>query len=193
MTLGLVGCHSGAIDDRANEEIADVRARAEHRAIYPTCADKAPLGAGCGMLLAYAGTEEYRARFRAAWCVSADEAECQARFQRAIDGWLARRYFAADWGSVADVCDRDPTACADPKHYELLLVESHNAAVRDRAARDEDAIEARRAREHRADAARTIAVADQVLGEVAYAAHRGPKCRSYPSVFSGVTSTICTP
>lgn len=72
--------------------------------------------------------------------------------------------------------------------------------MRDDAARAENEIEARREREQDAHVSHQdahvshqVAVASAVLGEVAYATHDGPKCRSYPSVFAGVTNTVCTP
>ena len=65
--------------------------------------------------------------------------------------------------------------------------------VRDDAARAENEIEARRERDQNAHVSHQVAIASAVLGEVAYAAYDGPKCRSYPSVFAGVTNTVCTP
>jgi hypothetical protein len=191
--LGIAGCRSGAIDDRANEQLNDARVTAERAAVYPTCPDRAAIGGNCGLLLKRASTEEFRTRFRDLECVNRDAAACEQLYQKMLDAWLAQRYRLADWGAVAMSCDSNPGSCDDPVRYELLLVDSHNRRVRDDAARAENEIEARRAEEQRAHVGHQLAVASAVLGEVAYATHDGPKCRSYPSVFAGVTSTVCTP
>lgn len=191
--VGLAGCRSGAIDDRANERLNDVRTSAEREAIYPTCPDRAAVGANCGLLLKRAASEDFRTKFRDLKCVNKDAAACEVLYQKMIDAWLAQRYRHADWRSVALACDTDPGSCDDPVRYELLLVDSHNAHVRDDAARAENEIEAQREEEQRQHVARQVEVASAVIGEVAYATHDGPKCRSYPSVFAGVTNTVCTP
>jgi hypothetical protein len=190
--VGLVGCRSGAIDDRANAQLNDARVSAERDAIYPTCPDRAVIAGNCGLILKRASTEDFRTKFRDLKCVNKDAATCEALYQRMIDAWLAQRYRFADWSAVALTCDSDPGRCDEPVQYELLLVDSHNHHVRDEAARAENEIEARRARDQARHVARQVAVASAVIGEVAYATHDGPKCRSYPSVFAGVTNTVCT-
>ena len=132
-------------------------------------------------------------KFRDLKCKDKDAAACEVLYQKMIDAWLGQRYRLADWGAVALACDSDPGRCDDPVRYELLLVDSHNKRVRDDAARAENEIEARRADDQRQHVAGQVEVASAVLGEVAYATHKGPKCRSYPSVFAGVTNTVCTP
>lgn len=191
--VGMIGCRSGAIDDRANENVNEARVSAEREAIYPTCPDRAAVGGNCGLILRRASSEDFRTKFRDLKCVGKDAPTCEQLYQKMIDAWLAQRYRLADWGAVALSCDSDPGSCDDPVRYELRLVDSHNHRVRDDAARAENEIEARREREQSAHMNRQVAVASAVIGEVAYATHDGPKCRSYPSVFAGVTNTICTP
>jgi len=193
LVVGLAGCRSGAIDDRANENLNDARLTAEREAVYPTCPDGASVGGNCGLLLKRASSEDFRTKFRDLKCVNKDAAACELLYRKMIDAWLAQRYRLADWGAVAIACDSDPGRCDDPVHYEMLLVDSHNKRVRDDAARAENEIEARREDEQQRHVAGQVEVASAVLGEVAYATHPGPKCRSYPSVFAGVTNTVCTP
>ncbi len=193
VVVGLSGCRSGAIDDRANENLNDARVTAEREAVYPTCPDRAAVAGNCGLLLKRASSEDFRTKFRDLKCVGKDAPACEQLYQKMIDAWLAQRYRLADWGAVALSCDSDPGSCDDPVRYELRLVDSHNRRVRDDAARAESEIEARREREQDAHVSHQVAVASAVIGEVAYATHDGPKCRSYPSVFAGVTNTVCTP
>ena len=77
--------------------------------------------------------------------------------------------------------------------YELLLVDSHNVRVRDDYAREENEIEHDRRHAQSRHAAEQVAVAGAVLGTVAAVTARGPVCRSYPSAFTGVTTTVCSP
>ncbi len=191
--VGLGSCRSNAIDDRASEQLNELRVTAERNAVYPTCPDRQAVSGNCGLLLKRASTEEFRTKFRDLKCVNKDGPACEALYQKMIDAWLAQRYRFADWAAVGLTCDSEPGRCDDPVAYELLLVDSHNSRVRDEAARAENEIEARRAFEQEAHVARQVAVASAVLGEVAYATHDGPKCRSYPSVFAGATNTVCTP
>jgi hypothetical protein len=190
---GFAGCRSQAIDDRANERLSEVRASAERSAVYPTCPDRETVAGNCGLLLKRASTEDFRARFRDKKCADKTEAACEALYQRMLDAWLVQRYRYADWREVGLVCDGNPGRCDDPVAYELLLLDSHNLRVRDDFARTENQIEAQRAAAQRRLAAQQVQVASAVLGEVAYGAHKGPKCRSYPSAFSGVTNTVCAP
>lgn len=190
--LGLAGCRSGAIDDRANESLNEARVTAEREAVYPTCPDRAAIGSNCGLLLKRASTEEFRTRFRDLKCVAKDGPACEALYQKMLDASLVQRYRRADWAAVGLTCDREPGRCDDPVRYELLLVDSHNLHVREDAARAENEIEARRAEEQQRHVAGQVALASAIVGEVAYVTHDGPKCRSYPSVFAGVTTTVCT-
>ncbi len=188
---GLAGCRSQAIDDRANEKLSDVRASAERNAVYPTCRDHTTITGNCGLILRRTSTEDFRAKFRDNRCVDKAEAACETLYQRMIDAWLVQRYRSADWGEVALTCDGNPGRCDDPVAYELLLLDSHNLHIRDDYARAENQIEAQREEAQRRHVAQQVSVASAVLGEVANAAHKGPKCRSYPSAFSGVTNTVC--
>ncbi len=190
--VGLAGCRSGAVDDRANENLNEARVTAQRDAVYPTCPDRAVISGNCGLILKRASTEEFRTKFRDVKCVGRDAPACEQLYQKMIDAWLVQRYRLADWGAVTLSCNSDPGRCDDPVHYELLLVDSHNRRVRDDAARAETEIEERREREQDAHVTHQVKVASAVLGEVAYAVHDGPKCRSYPSVFAGVTNTVCT-
>jgi hypothetical protein len=189
---GLAGCRSQAIDDRASEKLSEVRASAERNAVYPTCRDPATITGNCGLILKRASTEDFRVKFRESKCVGKDDAACETLYQKTIDAWLVQRYRSADWPEVALTCDGNPGRCDDPVAYELLLLDSHNLRIRDDYARAENQIEAHRAKAQREHVARQVSVASAVIGEVAYASHEGPKCRSYPSAFSGVTNTVCT-
>ncbi len=189
---GLAGCHSQKIDDLANGKLSDERTYAERNARYPTCPDRGAIAGNCGLLLKHASTEDFRVKFRDLKCVGKDDAGCEALYRRMLDAWLIKRYPLADWRAVGLACDGDPGRCDDPVKYELLLVDSHNVRVRDDFARAENEIEAQRDEEQNRHVAAQINGTAAVLGEVAYAAHRGPKCRSYPSLFGIATNTVCT-
>ncbi len=188
---GLAGCRSQAIDDRANERLSDERTHATSNARYPTCRDPAEISATCGLILKRASTEDFRVKFRATKCMVKDDAACETLYQRMIDAWLVKRYPLADWSAVGLTCDAEPGRCDDPVAYELLLVDSQNLRNRDDFAGAENRIEAEREAAQARHVNRQVAVAMRVAGEVGYALHQGPKCRSYPSAFSGVTNTIC--
>lgn len=192
LVVGLAGCRSQAIDDRANERLSDERTYATRNARYPTCPDRGVIAGNCGLILKHASTEDFRVKFRNAKCVGKEDAACEALYQRMIDAWLVKRYPLADWREVGLACDGDPGRCDDPVKYELLLVDSHNLRIRDDFARAENQIEADReeAQEHHMH--QQVTAVSEVVGEVAYVTHRGPKCRSYPSAFTGVTNTVCS-
>jgi hypothetical protein len=193
LSVFAAGCHTQAINDRANEQLADVRAHAENTVVYPTCPNRAPIGGNCGLLLKRATTESFRERFRTQKCAGRTEEVCETLYQRMLDASLQQRYTKADWQAAALTCDANPGHCEDPVAYELLLLDSHNKSIRDETARAENEIERERARAHRRDAARAAAITGAVIGEVAYQTHSGPKCRTYPSVFAGITNTVCSP
>ena len=188
----LAACRSQTIDDRANDKLSEVRATAERNAIFPTCRDRAAITGNCGLLLKHASTEDFRVKFRDSKCVGKDDATCESLYQKMLDAWLVQRYRSADWREVALTCDGNPGRCDDPVAYELLLLDSHNLRIGDDFARAENEIEAKRAADQNRHVARQVTMASAIVGEVAYATHRGPKCRSYPSAFSGVTNTVCT-
>ena len=192
IALALGGCHTHAIDDRADAQLTEIYASGERAAIYPTCADHSPIGANCGLYTRRASTEEFRALFREKKCAGRTDEECQTLYQRAIDAWLERRYTGADWHGVALTCDANPGHCDDPVSYELLLLDSHNRAVRDATARADNEIEAGRRAAHRHDVEQAVATTTAIIGTAAYLATT-PKCRSYPSVVENVTTTICAP
>ncbi len=190
--LACAGCNAAAIDDRADTEIAGVRSDAAHRVISPTCRDGG-LRPGCGLLLEYASTARFRTMFREKKCAGIDRDRCERLYARALDAWLTRRYFAADWSAVRLACDANPRRCEAPRVYELALLDSHDAAVLDHAARTEIAIEDRRAAEHRADVAAARQTAAAMLGDADDVVYQGPRCRSYPSLYGGPTLTECDP
>lgn len=190
---GLAGCRSSAIDDRASDRISEAHTTAVRRAFSPTCPDRNVVAGNCGLVLKRAATEEFRIKFRDLKCVDKTTEQCELLYQRMLDASLKQRYRLADWNEVALTCDANPGKCDDPVAYELLLVDSHNYRVRDDYAREENEIE----RDRRVAQARhvneQIAVAGMVAGTVAAATVRGPVCRSYPSAFTGVTTTVCSP
>lgn len=189
----LAGCRSQAIDDRANDKLSDARASAERNAIYPTCRDRSTITGNCGLILERASTEDFRVKFRERKCVGKEDAACETLYRKMLDAWLIQRYRLADWREVGLTCDGSPGRCDDPVAYELLLLDSHNRRIRDDAARAENEIEARREEEQNRHVDEQVTTASVVVGEIGYAVHKGPKCRSYPSAFFGVTNTVCTP
>lgn len=191
--VGLAGCRSQNIDDRANEKLSDERSYAQRNARYPTCPDRGVIDGNCGLILKRASTEDFRVKFRDSKCVGKEDAGCEALFQKMIDSWLIKRYPLADWREVGLTCDGDPGRCDDPVQYELLLVDSHNVRIRDESARAENEIEREREHAQSQHAAAQLNTAVAVASVVAVATHRGPVCHSYPSVFEGVTHTVCSP
>lgn len=193
VVAGLAGCHSQAIDDHANDRLNNEHTYATRNARYATCPDRGVISGNCGLILRHASTEDFRVKFRDSKCVGKDEAACEAIYQRMLDAWLIKRYPLADWREVTLACDGDPGRCDDPVKYELLLVESHNVRIRDDYARAENQIEAERREAQRRHAEAQSEGISQALTAVAIATHGGPRCHSYPSAFSGVTTTVCTP
>ena len=189
----ITGCRSAAIDDRANERINDAHAAAVRRAFSPTCPEKGVVSGNCGLVLKRAATEDFRVKFRDLKCVDKDTATCETLYQRMLDATLKQRYRLADWDEVALTCDANPGKCDDPVAYELLLVDSHNVRVRDDYAREEQEIENERRHAHSRHAATQVAAAGALVGTVAAVAVRGPVCHSYPSAFTDVTMTVCSP
>lgn len=185
--VGVTGCGHAQIDREADRRIDEASARAQSKIVYASCPDSA-IGPDCGLLMRHATTEDFRAKFRDRACAAKTTEQCEVAFQRMLDAELARRYFAADWKSVAQDCDLSPPKCDDPATYEQLLLHSHNQAVQASFDRDQARIDADRRQRH----AEANARAARAVGEVAFVLHDGPKCRSYPSAFGGATNTICT-
>ena len=134
------------------------------------------------------GAESFRARFRQAYCEDIDDHACQSLFERMFQANLVKRYGGADFERVALECDAAPRSCDNPADYERRLLASHNEAVIAMGVdRTHEAMERRerRQREHAEHVAK-------IVGEVGWVLSDRPKCRSYPSVFGGVTNTICT-
>jgi hypothetical protein len=189
----LGGCRSGAIDDRANERVSEARVTAERQAVYPTCRDRDVVAGNCGLVLKRASTEAFRTRFRDLKCVGKDTETCELLYQKMLDASLQQRYRLADFREVALTCDASPGRCDDPVAYELMLLDSHNLRVRDDYARAENEIEASRRRDQHRHVATQIAAATAVVDSAALVMNGGRACRTYPSAFSGVTTTVCSP
>jgi len=184
----VASCRSQTIDRNADLEIGQIEADVSVATVTPSCHDGSKLRPGCGLVARVMGTDEFRENFRQAHCQGRTDEDCQGRYGRMFDATLRQRYYAADFGAVTVECDARPGSCDDPASYEMMLLDSHNTEVRQRGAeRIVDAQERRREaqEQHKAEQWKTV-------GEVAYLLDDGPKCRSYPSVISGVTNTVCT-
>lgn len=191
-SIALGGCASAAIDQRAAKDSSDARVNAADAYLGPSCRDGSRFGPTCGLVTELVAAEDFRTSFRDKRCVTLDEASCQTAYQRAYEGWLTQRYDAADFAEVGRTCDRYPQRCAAMRDYELRLLDSHNRHIGDRVIDAEYTIEHER---REAQARHTQAQLDataEVVGEILYQTHDGPKCRSYPSVFGGTVNTLCT-
>jgi hypothetical protein len=186
----LVGCTSQAIDDRAARDAADVRESARSTFLTVTCHDGSRLGPGCGLVTEFVATEDFRTRFRDKKCARMDDAACQQAYQQALDRWMRQRYESADLAEVARICDGAPQDC-EGSEYEKRLLESHNRALTAAVIAAEDDIEQERVAEQRRRVNAQWDAALGLYGEIEYLTYKGPKCRSYPSIFGGVTNTIC--
>jgi len=184
----LPGCHSQAIDRFADSERAEIQGDVARSMVTPSCPDGSRFGPGCGLLANLMGSDRFREDFRREYCGEEDEGACQALFERTFQANLRKRYYAANYDGVTLDCDTRPRSCDAPADFELRLLDSHNEEVRARGIDRELAVIDRQ-REAQANHKRQQW---EVVGEVAYVLHDGPKCRSYPSVFGGVTNTICT-
>lgn len=180
------GCAHDRIDREADRQLGDASLRAESQIIHPSCRD-GKIGSRCGLVNQRAMTEDFRTKFRDRVCQAKSPEDCEGAFRKMIDAELARRYYAADWRAVATDCDLSPSKCDDPVVYEKALMVSHNMGVYRGYDVEESRIEAERRAKHADADDRDL----RVLGEVAYALYPGPKCRAYPSVFSGVSNAIC--
>lgn len=155
MAVGLVGalsgCHSQAIDARAKAEVAQIRAEADASVMLGTCPDGAPIGPTCGLLTTRIAMPDFRASFREKKCAGDTDAACDEKLSLAFDAWLMQRYWRADVRGVDITCNANPGRCEDPKERELMLLDSHNQAIRDIAASQENRVEDERIALHRAD------------------------------------------
>ncbi|APR79546.1 Hypothetical protein A7982_04893 [Minicystis rosea] len=189
--LAPLGCMSAAIDDRANARVAEVRADTEAAVVNTSCMDGRALGTNCGLIMRRLATDDFRKLFRENFCKDITAEACQTRYERMINARLEQRYYAANQEAVARTCDANPGRCEDPIAYEMLMLDSHNGRVLQEGARAELKVEHARRRAHAADVNATLAVTAAALGDVAYATHNGPKCRTYPSLLGG-TNTVCS-
>jgi len=187
--VGLAGCGGAAtIDREANTAILEVRERADF--VYTSC-EGGGVGRRCGLILRHTAKASFREIFREKLCKERSTDDCQATFNRYIDAQLAERYHAADWHAVKRQCDRAPLVCDDPVKLELMLVDTHNAAIRERVVVAIDAIDRTRRRQHAEhDAAAALTVAAVTLA-AAHAALDRPRCRAYPDIETGETVDTC--
>jgi len=169
----LVGCHSQAIDDRANAQIGEVEYQSNQAMISPSC--RGTPAPNCGLLATRFSSAAFHEHFRQTLCTAQSAEACDARFERMVNAWLRLRYFAADFERVSTSCDLHPGSCDDLAQYESELLESHNAHIEDQAANDEVAIQEER---DAAQAAYAAATADTVLTVIAIA---GDASRPHPS------------
>ena len=150
--VGVVsGCHSQAIDAHAKEEITAIRANAEESVMLGTCPTGAAIGPQCGLLSNRVAMPDFRASFREKKCAGDSAEACDEKLSLAFDAWLEQRYWRADAQSVYTTCNANPGTCDDPKERELLLLDSHNKAIRDIAAGQENRVEDERLALHRAE------------------------------------------
>jgi hypothetical protein len=183
----LSGCGAATIDQHYDAALAAADESAASQFVYATC-PSSEIGPSCGLILRHTAGDAFRERFRVRACKEKTPEACEDAYQRSVEAELGRRYFLADWAGVARQCDLSTPTCDDVVVYEKMLVQSHNDVVRMRSLDREAQIEA----ERREAKARATRVALATAGEIAFALHPGPKCRTYPSVFSGVTNTVCT-
>lgn len=190
LLLGLGGCASQAIDDRAAKDTSDLRVNAAGAFVSSSCGNGTRFGPNCGLLSDFVSTEDFRTRYRDRRCPGHDDEGCQLSFQRAFDSWLGHRYPAADFKEVARTCDLYPARCQKASDFELRLLDSHNQHVRDGVIEAESQVESERqlAQEQHRQVQEEVVFG--IFNEIAYATHPGPKCRSYPSLFGGV-NTMC--
>ncbi len=181
----LAGCYDRhAIDDRASARIDAARAEQAHRFVYAKCPADGSADGQCGLILVLASTEAFREKFRDKKCAALQDADCEALFQRTLDAWLQKRYYAADWQAVARECDAEPRSCDDLRTYELMLARSHNLGVQNDLVVRENEIAAAQRQEHQAASAE--ATVDTITGlSVAGALLGVPprRCRHYPRLF----------
>ena len=190
-TVALVGCTSRAVDERAAKDVADLHVNAAGAFLTVGCRDGSAFGPSCGLVTEHVATAEFRTLFRDKKCVGLGDAACQAAYQQALDTWMRQRYNAADFAQVARLCDPTPHECVGTK-YELRLLESHNRETSEAVIAAEVDIDDRRAAEQRRRVDDQWDTAAGIAGEIIYLTHDGPTCQSYPSIFSGVTNTICS-
>lgn len=186
--MGLAaGCRSQAIDQAERNELAQIDKNVENNVLTPSCPDGSRLGPNCGLIAKAMGSDRFRKRFRAAYCEDIDDQSCESLYERMFRANLTKRYGGADFDRVALECDAAPRSCEDPADYERQLLASHNETVIAGGVRRR--VEAtkrwkRRQDEHIEGQLRAVQKIGSLLG-------RRRRCRSYPSVFGGVT-TVCT-
>ncbi len=173
VTLSVVGCNAGVIDDRADQEIEMVHWRANRDAIAPSCADGSAYGPSCGLLSDYTASADFQTKFAQKRCTALEADACGALLARSRDEWLRDRYFAADLVAVERQCEARAGLCEDPKAHELLLLQSHDAMVSSGAAREENEINEERAAEHAADTQATLDLISRLADVAATASAAG--------------------
>jgi hypothetical protein len=150
--VGVVsGCHSQAIDAHAKQEVAAIRADADASVMLGTCENGAAIGPQCGLLTTRVGMPDFQASFREKKCVGESAEVCDQKLSLAFEAWLEQRYWRADVKSVDITCNATAGRCDEPKEREIMLLESHNQAIRDFAAGQENRVEDERLALHRAD------------------------------------------
>lgn len=113
----------------------------------PTCDDGEKLAPDCGLITEQLATLRYRRAFLKKYCAGATADQCQHRYFDKVAAALAERYPYADPAAVGRNCRKPDADCHNLVAYELVVLETHNAAVSRFAAARKDAIErSRRAR-----------------------------------------------
>jgi hypothetical protein len=186
-----VGCNAHAIHERADRQIAQAGAAANHAMITPKCFDPAAFSEHCGLLLHYTAKTAFRATLREKKCSGRSAADCEAISRTMIDEWLARRYRYANWDQVADYCSSSSTNCSDPEQFELQLLESHNARIGSHFQATETRIEAARTDALRKNDATAASAARSLVRAALDTEHGGTWCRSYPNNETGELYTYC--
>jgi len=171
--VGVAGCHAQQIDDHAQAQIESIHSDTASLMMDASCLDGSVLRPNCGLVTKRVAMQDFRDTFAVKKCADVTTEVCQERFDRAVSAWMVQRYTLADVGGVEVTCDANPGRCDDPKEHELLLLDSHNAAVRAMDARRENDVEARRHMEHAIDNAQSADTA--LLGIVVAGAVLAPR------------------
>ncbi len=182
----LLGCASNAINAEAQDKRSDALTVQRTLTREPSCATGGDLGPSCGLLMKRLGSDDFRARFAAKRCVDVVPSLCREAYVRLVSAALEDRYPAADPEVVKKSCRGRGENCGDPIGYELVLMDSHNAAISDLTARRELAIEAERERRQAQYARDAYATAMTAL----FVLHDGPKCSSHRGL-GDTTLTFC--
>lgn len=153
----------------------------------PICDDGRRFGPNCGLITEVLTSLRFRRAFQQKRCAGLTIAECRRRYLATIALALQQRYPDADPRAVSENCQMPDADCQDLVHYELVVMDTHNAAVSNWAATRQLDIERKRKAGQQAYAQKL----DHALWTSLYLISTDPKCVPHQGM-GDTTLTFCS-